>query len=151
MSSFDKQAFVASLLLINAWILCLLAELGFTVSFTSYHCIGVEEYWLFITVTGASVCFPLKLKEHLDPEIPSNTWIMEKAINRGFENVASLRVFFPTSTSQSLIANSVLLVLRVLLRVRMLYYLRQEVIGDQAERILEGADSRSVDFLSAIF
>lgn len=26
----------------------------------------------------------------------------------------------------------------------MLYYLRQEVIGDQAERILEGADSRSV-------
>lgn len=53
--------------------------------------------------------------------------------------------------SQSLIANSVLLVLRVLLRVRMLYYLRQEVIGDQAERILEGADSRSVDFLSAIF
>lgn len=78
--------------------------------------------------------------------------MMEKAINRGFENVASLRVvFFFTSTSQSLIANSVLLVLRVLLRVRMLYYLRQEVIGDQAERILEGADSRSVDFLSAIF
>uniref|UniRef100_A0A3B4G4X6 Chromodomain helicase DNA binding protein 7 n=1 Tax=Pundamilia nyererei TaxID=303518 RepID=A0A3B4G4X6_9CICH len=37
---------------------------------------------------------------------------------------------------------------KVLLRVRMLYYLRQEVIGDQAERILEGADSRSVDFLS---
>ena len=27
----------------------------------------------------------------------------------------------------------------------MLYYLRQEVIGDQAERILEGADSRLVD------
>uniref|UniRef100_A0A667YJZ2 Chromodomain helicase DNA binding protein 7 n=1 Tax=Myripristis murdjan TaxID=586833 RepID=A0A667YJZ2_9TELE len=34
---------------------------------------------------------------------------------------------------------------KVLLRVRMLYYLRQEVIGDQAERILEGADSRLVD------
>lgn len=33
---------------------------------------------------------------------------------------------------------------RVLLRVRMLYYLRQEVIGDQAERILDGADSRLV-------
>lgn len=31
---------------------------------------------------------------------------------------------------------------RVLLRVRMLYYLRQEVIGDQADRILEGTDSR---------
>ncbi|MEQ2233281.1 choline dehydrogenase 7 [Ilyodon furcidens] len=31
---------------------------------------------------------------------------------------------------------------KVLLRVRMLYYLRQEVIRDQAERILEGADSR---------
>uniref|UniRef100_A0A669R5M8 Chromodomain helicase DNA binding protein 7 n=1 Tax=Phasianus colchicus TaxID=9054 RepID=A0A669R5M8_PHACC len=33
---------------------------------------------------------------------------------------------------------------KVLLRVRMLYYLRQEVIGDQADRILEGADSRLV-------
>lgn len=76
---------------------------------------------------------------------------MEKAINRGFENVASFRVFcfvlffFSTCTSQSLIANSVLLVLRVLLRVRMLYYLRQEVIGDQAERILDGADSSVLD------
>lgn len=27
---------------------------------------------------------------------------------------------------------------RVLLRVRMLYYLRQEVIGDQAEKVLAG-------------
>lgn len=36
------------------------------------------------------------------------------------------------------------LLCRVLLRVRMLYYLHQEVIGDQAERILEGADSRLV-------
>ncbi|KAJ0058954.1 hypothetical protein NL108_003289, partial [Boleophthalmus pectinirostris] len=34
---------------------------------------------------------------------------------------------------------------KVLLRVRMLYYLRQEVIGDLAERILEGADSRFLD------
>uniref|UniRef100_A0A8D0DU56 Chromodomain helicase DNA binding protein 7 n=1 Tax=Salvator merianae TaxID=96440 RepID=A0A8D0DU56_SALMN len=34
---------------------------------------------------------------------------------------------------------------KVLLRVRMLYYLRQEVIGDQADKILEGADSRLVD------
>uniref|UniRef100_A0A8C2TH86 Chromodomain helicase DNA binding protein 7 n=1 Tax=Coturnix japonica TaxID=93934 RepID=A0A8C2TH86_COTJA len=34
---------------------------------------------------------------------------------------------------------------KVLLRVRMLYYLRQEVIGDQADRILEGADSSEVD------
>uniref|UniRef100_G3PPY4 Chromodomain helicase DNA binding protein 7 n=1 Tax=Gasterosteus aculeatus aculeatus TaxID=481459 RepID=G3PPY4_GASAC len=34
---------------------------------------------------------------------------------------------------------------RVLLRVRMLYYLRQEVIGDQADRILEGADSSELD------
>uniref|UniRef100_A0A8C3RE46 Chromodomain helicase DNA binding protein 7 n=1 Tax=Cyanoderma ruficeps TaxID=181631 RepID=A0A8C3RE46_9PASS len=33
---------------------------------------------------------------------------------------------------------------KVLLRVRMLYYLRQEVIGDQADKILEGADSRLV-------
>ncbi|TUG21032.1 Chromodomain-helicase-DNA-binding protein 7 [Bagarius yarrelli] len=37
-----------------------------------------------------------------------------------------------------------LLVYGVLLRVRMLYYLRQEVIGDLADRILEGADSRLV-------
>ncbi|KAM4623653.1 chromodomain-helicase-DNA-binding protein 7, partial [Polymixia lowei] len=34
---------------------------------------------------------------------------------------------------------------KVLLRVRMLYYLRQEVIGDQAQRILEGADSSELD------
>uniref|UniRef100_A0A7N6APP1 DNA helicase n=1 Tax=Anabas testudineus TaxID=64144 RepID=A0A7N6APP1_ANATE len=34
---------------------------------------------------------------------------------------------------------------KVLLRVRMLYYLRQEVIGDQATRILEGADSNELD------
>ncbi|KAK7945452.1 hypothetical protein WMY93_001180 [Mugilogobius chulae] len=34
---------------------------------------------------------------------------------------------------------------KVLLRVRMLYYLRQEVIGDLAERILEGADSSELD------
>lgn len=33
---------------------------------------------------------------------------------------------------------------RVLLRVRMLYYLRQEVIGDQADRILDGSDCRWV-------
>ncbi|XP_069490011.1 chromodomain-helicase-DNA-binding protein 8 isoform X3 [Ambystoma mexicanum] len=34
---------------------------------------------------------------------------------------------------------------KVLLRVRMLYYLRQEVIGDQALRVLGGTDSRAVD------
>uniref|UniRef100_A0A665VVN4 Chromodomain helicase DNA binding protein 7 n=1 Tax=Echeneis naucrates TaxID=173247 RepID=A0A665VVN4_ECHNA len=34
---------------------------------------------------------------------------------------------------------------KVLLRVRMLYYLRQEVIGDQGERILEGAESSELD------
>ncbi|CAB1326039.1 unnamed protein product, partial [Coregonus sp. 'balchen'] len=33
----------------------------------------------------------------------------------------------------------------VLLRVRMLYYLRQEVVGDQADRILEGTDSSEMD------
>lgn len=36
-----------------------------------------------------------------------------------------------------------MLVLRVLLRVRMLYYLKQEVIGEHVNSILEGADSRS--------
>uniref|UniRef100_A0A673H7I6 Chromodomain-helicase-DNA-binding protein 7-like n=1 Tax=Sinocyclocheilus rhinocerous TaxID=307959 RepID=A0A673H7I6_9TELE len=34
---------------------------------------------------------------------------------------------------------------KVLLRVRMLYYLRQEVIGDHADRILEGTDSSELD------
>ncbi|KAG7455016.1 hypothetical protein MATL_G00252000 [Megalops atlanticus] len=34
---------------------------------------------------------------------------------------------------------------KVLLRVRMLYYLRQEVIGDHADRVLRGADARDVD------
>lgn len=31
---------------------------------------------------------------------------------------------------------------RVLLRVRMLYYLKQEVIGSQAQTVLDGVDSR---------
>lgn len=31
---------------------------------------------------------------------------------------------------------------RVLLRVRMLYYLKQEVIGSQAQNVLDGVDSR---------
>ncbi|XP_072833110.2 chromodomain-helicase-DNA-binding protein 8 isoform X1 [Pogona vitticeps] len=34
---------------------------------------------------------------------------------------------------------------KVLLRVRMLYYLRQEVIGDQAEKVLAGATSSEID------
>ncbi|KAG8147166.1 hypothetical protein E2320_022877, partial [Naja naja] len=34
---------------------------------------------------------------------------------------------------------------KVLLRVRMLYYLRQEVIGDQAEKVLAGAVSSETD------
>lgn len=31
---------------------------------------------------------------------------------------------------------------RVLLRVRMLYYLKQEVIGSEAQKVLDGVDSR---------
>ncbi|XP_006005388.1 chromodomain-helicase-DNA-binding protein 8 isoform X2 [Latimeria chalumnae] len=34
---------------------------------------------------------------------------------------------------------------KVLLRVRMLYYLRQEVIGDQAEKVMEGAEASEID------
>ncbi|XP_067108594.1 chromodomain-helicase-DNA-binding protein 8 isoform X1 [Osmerus mordax] len=34
---------------------------------------------------------------------------------------------------------------KVLLRVRMLYYLRQEVIGDHSDSVLRGADARDVD------
>nr|XP_029498964.1 chromodomain-helicase-DNA-binding protein 8-like [Oncorhynchus nerka] len=34
---------------------------------------------------------------------------------------------------------------KVLLRVRMLYYLRQEVIGEHADSVLRGADARSLD------
>jgi hypothetical protein len=33
-------------------------------------------------------------------------------------------------------------VCRVLLRVRMLYYLKQEVMGNQSQKILDGVDSR---------
>ncbi|KAG9341958.1 hypothetical protein JZ751_018275 [Albula glossodonta] len=33
----------------------------------------------------------------------------------------------------------------VLLRVRMLYYLKQEVIGDQSQKVLDGADSREIE------
>jgi len=31
---------------------------------------------------------------------------------------------------------------RVLLRVRMLYYLKQEVIGAQCQKVLDGVDAR---------
>lgn len=34
--------------------------------------------------------------------------------------------------------------LRVLLRVRMLYYLKQEVIGEHADSVLKGADIKYV-------
>ncbi|XP_072357655.1 chromodomain-helicase-DNA-binding protein 8-like isoform X4 [Scyliorhinus torazame] len=34
---------------------------------------------------------------------------------------------------------------KVLLRVRMLYYLKQEVIGDQSDRVLDGADINDID------
>ncbi|XP_057189568.1 chromodomain-helicase-DNA-binding protein 8 isoform X2 [Triplophysa rosa] len=34
---------------------------------------------------------------------------------------------------------------KVLLRVRMLYYLKQEVIGDHADSVLSGADARDID------
>ncbi|XP_075685073.1 chromodomain-helicase-DNA-binding protein 8 isoform X1 [Rhinoderma darwinii] len=34
---------------------------------------------------------------------------------------------------------------KVLLRVRMLYYLRQEVIGNQASKVLSGVDAREID------
>lgn len=44
-----------------------------------------------------------------------------------------------------------ILVLRVLLRVRMLYYLKQEVIGEHVTSILDGADSRSETAVFLIF
>ena len=43
----------------------------------------------------------------------------------------------PLSSSCALLPTS-----RVLLRVRMLYYLKQEVIGGQAEAVLKGGDYR---------
>lgn len=39
---------------------------------------------------------------------------------------------------------------RVLLRVRMLYYLKQEVIGNQAQKVLDGADSKWADYFPFI-
>jgi|SRR6218665_1031723 len=38
--------------------------------------------------------------------------------------------------------NCLFFVSRILLRVRLLYYLKQEVVGDEAEKILSGAPSR---------
>ena len=34
------------------------------------------------------------------------------------------------------------LVFRVLLRVRMLYYLKQEVIGNECQKVFDGVDAR---------
>lgn len=45
--------------------------------------------------------------------------------------------------------NKTLLFCRVLLRVRMLYYLKQEVIGEHADSVLKGADIRYVLQLKA--
>lgn len=43
---------------------------------------------------------------------------------------------------QGFFVTSGLSLCRVLLRVRMLYYLKQEVIGSQAQQVLDGVDSR---------
>lgn len=34
------------------------------------------------------------------------------------------------------------LIVRVLLRVRMLYYLKQEVIGNECQKVFDGVDAR---------
>lgn len=34
------------------------------------------------------------------------------------------------------------LIIRVLLRVRMLYYLKQEVIGNECQKVFDGVDAR---------
>lgn len=34
------------------------------------------------------------------------------------------------------------LIIRVLLRVRMLYYLKQEVIGSECQKVFDGVDAR---------
>lgn len=39
---------------------------------------------------------------------------------------------------------------RVLLRVRLLYYLKQEVIGRQADKIFSGAYAGQVEFCDAL-
>lgn len=50
------------------------------------------------------------------------------------------------------IRSSVLISLffRVLLRVRMLYYLKQEVIGEHADSVLRGADARYSHHLTSL-
>lgn len=40
------------------------------------------------------------------------------------------------------VVTGVLSVCRVLLRVRMLYYLKQEVIGSESQNVLDGVDCR---------
>lgn len=44
----------------------------------------------------------------------------------------------------------ILLFFRVLLRVRMLYYLKQEVIGEHADSVLRGADARYSHHLTSL-
>lgn len=45
-------------------------------------------------------------------------------------------------SGQAFVVTSGVSLCRVLLRVRMLYYLKQEVIGSQAQKVLDGVDSR---------
>lgn len=58
-----------------------------------------------------------------------------------------MRVCFGSARSafvrgQGFVVTSGFSLCRVLLRVRMLYYLKQEVIGSQAQRVLDGVDFR---------
>lgn len=54
-------------------------------------------------------------------------------------------VAVPVQTLKPLLSH-----LRVLLRVRMLYYLKQEVIGEHADSVLKGADIRYLTALHSI-
>lgn len=89
---------------------------------------STTQRWLCATICHAS-SLPYSMANQ---PWQDDGWAAAAARSHCWQTVLKLRTFPPVFLS------------RVLLRVRMLYYLRQEVIGDQADKILEGADSRLV-------
>lgn len=90
---------------------------------------STTQRWLCATICHAS-SLPYSMANQ---PWQDDGWTAAAAKSHCWQTVLKLRTFSPS-----------VFLSRVLLRVRMLYYLRQEVIGDQADKILEGADSRLV-------
>lgn len=88
---------------------------------------STTQRWLCATICHAS-SLPYSMANQ---PWQDDGWTAAAAKSHCWQTVLKLRTFPPS-----------VFLSRVLLRVRMLYYLRQEVIGDQADKILDGADSR---------